>query len=105
MELAIANHGSVATAYAVASTRSAALAVESGDIVDDNEDVWLIQVVGQAPFRCDACSRPSNEVGEPSSRYITLIVNRQTYQPLDFGYDPTMTDPKSLGPVLRLIPH
>ena len=92
-------------AYAVASKRADAVAVESGDIVDDNEDVWLIQVVGKSPFRCDACSRPSNEVGEPSSRYITLIVNRQTYQPLDFGYDPTMTDLKSLGPVLQLIPQ
>jgi hypothetical protein len=94
-------HGRIELAQAVASTRAPAVRVTSGSRVIGNADVWVIQIEGVEPFVCGGCSRPQ---GAPvqRGRFVTIVLNANTFNNTDFGIGPNSVDLARLGEVINL---
>jgi hypothetical protein len=70
--------------------RQAAEKTIGGGIVNDHVPVYVIEVTG-GPFACGGCSSPSG-ASAPQGNAITLTVDTQTFQVLDFGIASSVPD-------------
>jgi hypothetical protein len=94
-------NGRVEDAQAVKSQHAAAVRVTSGAIVSGNSDVWAIQIEGVHAFVCRTCSFPAG-ARPPSGRFITLVVDAESFKETDFGLAPDGVDLGKLGTVIEL---
>ena len=76
----------------------AAEKITSGDIVEDHEPVYVIEITG-GPFT--ARSSPAG-VPAPQGNVLTLTLNAQTYSVLDVGITNDAPDLTQIGPVIDL---
>ena len=93
--------GRIESAQAVKSQHAAAVRLTSDAIVSGNNDVWAIQVEGVDEFVCLSCSFPAG-AQPPSGRFITLVIDAETFKETDFGLDPDSVDLGELGTVIEL---
>jgi hypothetical protein len=94
--------GRLESAQAVRSRHAAAVRLTSGAIVPGNEDVWAIQVEGVDEFVCrSSCSFPAG-AQPPRGRFITLVIDAETFGETDFGLGPDSVDLGELGTVIEL---
>lgn len=94
--------GRIESAQAVESQHAAAVRLTSDATVPGNEDVWVIQVEGVDKFVCiRSCSFPAG-AQPPSGRFITIVMNAQTFETTDFGLAPNSVDLGELGSVIEL---
>ena len=94
--------GRIESAEAVKSQHAAAVRLTSDAIVPGNEDVWAIQVEGVDKFVCiRSCSFPAG-AQPPSGRFITIVINAETFETTDFGLAPNRVDLGELGSVIEL---
>src|SRR5262249_52392882 len=94
--------GQIAGAHAVTSTHSHAVRVTSGAIVPGTEKVFVIQIEGVEPFVCNTCMRAPGAAA-PSGRFVTIVLNANTFDTTDWGIEPVSANLASLGPVTDLL--
>jgi hypothetical protein len=90
---------SVTSANAVLSTREHAVRVMSGDAVNTNDPVYLLQIKGH--FTAFDASVPSG-AALPKGLYLSLVVNVSNGQVDDWGVGNHVADLSSLDPVITL---
>src|SRR5579872_145141 len=73
----------------------AAEKVVSGDIVEDHAPVYVVEVTGGV-FTDNQASGPPG-APPPQGSALTLTVNAQTLQVVDFGIEPTAPDLAQIG--------
>jgi hypothetical protein len=95
------NAGSIMSAQAVESQRSAAVRLTSGAIVPGNQPVWAIQIEGLHEFVCRLCSRPAGAAPQ-RGRFLTVIVYAKTFETSEGGIGPVAIDLGKLGTVIDL---
>jgi len=92
---------------AVLTTRARALASATpGDFVSGAGDAPVFLVTMRGHFLATAASRPPGAAA-PVGRYLSIVVDAQTFQVLDSGLSPSPppVSPASLGPVTYLAGH
>jgi hypothetical protein len=89
----------VTLANAVVTTRQDAVHVMSGDAVNTNDPVYLLQIKGH--FTAYNASVPSG-AALPTGMYLTLVVNVSDGQVDDWGVGNHSSDLASLGSVVTL---
>jgi hypothetical protein len=94
-------HGQIESAGAVKSQHAAAVRLTSGAIVSGNRDVWAVQVEGVHEFVCRSCSRPWG-AAPPRGRFITVVIDAETFEVTDWGLAPNSVDLGKLGTVIEL---
>lgn len=90
---------SVTSANAVLTTRQDAVRVMSGDAVNTNDPVYLLQIKGH--FTAVDASVPSG-AALPKGSYLVLVVNVSNGLVDDWGVGNHVADLSSLGPVVTL---
>jgi hypothetical protein len=102
-EMAANNGDSAAahTAVAVATTRQAAVALESGsaDRVDSNQAVYLVQLHGRF---VGALAKVPSGAPLPTGSVLHFTVDVQTGTVQDWGLSDVPTDPSRLGAITSL---
>jgi hypothetical protein len=93
--------GQIESAQAVKSQHAAAVRLTSDAIVPGHEAVWAIQVEGVHEFVCRTCPAPAG-ARLPSGRFITLVIDAETFDETDFGVEPDRVDLGELGTVIEL---
>lgn len=94
-----AGDSGVRVAEAVLTTRQAAVTLTSGDLINSNEAVYLVQVLGQ--FTLTDVSIPQNGTA-PTGIALTLDVDVSNGNVVDAGLTHKAADLSSLGPVIIL---
>jgi hypothetical protein len=89
-------------AWAVATTRDEAQRVTAGAVTADSTPVWEVVVQTREPFVCRTC-RGDGPV--PSSRYIELTVDANTWNLTDSGIVPVKPDLTPLGQPEQVFPE
>ena len=95
------NGGTVLTAEAVKSSHGKAVQATMGEGVQGDTPVWVLQVEGTKPFVCGVCRVPAG-ASAPTGRYLTYILDQQTFAQSDFGVTATGADLSQLGTVITL---
>jgi hypothetical protein len=94
-------NGRIKDAQAVKSQHAAAVRLTSDAVVSGKSDVWAIQIEGVHAFVCRTCSFPAG-ARPPSGRFITLVIDAETFKETDFGIAPDGVDLGKLGTVIEL---
>lgn len=97
-------NGRIESAQAVRSQRASAVRLTSDALVSGNRDVWAIQIEGVHEFVCRTCSRPPGAPPAPplSGRFITLVLDAETFDVTDWGLGSDSVDLGRLGTVVEL---
>jgi len=89
----------VRVAEAVLTTRQAAATLISGDVINTNEPVYLVQLVGH--FTLNDVSIPQNGTA-PTGVALSFAVDVSTGEVVDTGLTHKAADLSKLGPVIVL---
>ncbi len=95
-----AGGSAIGSASAVLTTRQQANLVASGALVDSNQPVYLVQLVGA--FTAPSARAPSSDSSVPSGKYLTFVVDASDGSVLDWGVSNQSGALSTLGPVSQL---
>lgn len=97
---AVPNEAVVEKITAVRSTDAHAVRVLTGDVVQDNSPVWVVQVQTARPFPC-TCSSPPG-VAAPRGRYMVLYLDVADLTQTDYSLGMHPSSLGKLGDVITL---